>query len=373
MKQSKKPAILVLTSNTLYSLTKPEIILSRFLTEYDLAPVFICPKEGSMVEYLRAQGVAVEIVPNIEKWRHLGVRISAGKIIRKILNIASTYDIKLVHAARLSVTPFGVKLAEKLGVPCLSHLHGVPHRADKFERYLTHQADMLVSVSQAALAKHQPKGNNNAVVVYNGMDIKAFRQKAAEFNARPQLALDTQLLAGMVGINSRKGVDIFIKAAAIVAKQLPQARYIIMGQFPSDAEMKTIRKMLEDAGLSEKILFPGYQENVAAFMRIADCWVVTSRDDAAPMVVMEAMALGKPVIGSDIGGIPEMIMDGKSGYIVPREDIEGFAKAMLELLTKPEKRESFGRESLLWAEANCSYERYKQNMWAIYEKLMNKS
>ena len=368
-----RKAIMVITSSTGYSITHPEIILTRLLKEHDLIPVVICPEDGSLAHFFREQAIRVEILPNINRWRNLVARLTAVSTIGKLIKIAADYDTILVHAARLSATPFAVKLAKKLNVPCISHLHGVPPGPDKFRRYLTHQADILVAVSEGALAACPSQQKDRATVVYNGMDITDFRARSVELNAHALLGVGNNLLVGMAGLNACKGVDVFIEAAGSVAAIMPEVRFLLLGRQPEGKTWKIISEQVEKAGISDKVIFPGYQKNAAAFMAAADIWVVPSRVDAAPMVVMEAMTLGKPVVGSNVGGIPELIQNGGTGYIVPTEDSTALASAIKELLVDGTKRNAFGTSGLKWAENNFSYNGYEKRMWNVYQKLLNKS
>jgi len=364
-------SVLILSSNSDFSLTRPEVILCRFIRKYGLVPVLICPKEGSLSRILREEGISVSILPNIHRWRSFRTRLRAPWMLRFILRIASERDVALVHAGRLSVTPFAVKAARRLGVPCLTHLHGIPRDAGKFRRYLLQQADALIAVSNAVLTYCPAEIRQKAQVIYNGMDIVDFRSRAAESNVRADFGISPHdPIIGMVGPFYRKGADIFIQAAGIVKQDFPSARFLFLGDFRERQMQAQLTTLITSLELQQAVIFAGMQLNIAPFMAASDIWIVPSRHDAAPMVAQEAMALGKPVIGSRVGGIPELVENEITGFIVPPEDPQALAEAICKLLRNPQLRHIFGEAGRKKVGKEYSLEGFYERMSEVYRDLL---
>jgi len=374
MNSAERQSVLVLTSSANASPTNPELALCRFLQERcDLQPLFVCPQEGTLSRGLRALGAEVKVLRHIRRWRNLKARLLFPWIMRDLQRFVSGQRVALVHAARLSVTPFAVKIARRLKIPCISHIHGVPTDSNKFRRYLVHQANVVIGVCDAALTHYKTAPGQEVRVVHNGLDTEAFLARAGESDAGCSLGLRDYLVIGMSGAYPLKGVDVFVEAAAMVGERFSQARFIILGAFRDAGFEKRMERRVRALGLSRHLFFVGFQENVAPYIAATEVWTIPSRVDAAPMIALEAMALGKPVVGSRVGGIPELVCDGETGSIVPAGDAGALAGAICDLLADPVKRNSLGEAGRKRVEKEFSFDRFCGEMKKIYDWLIGGS
>jgi len=157
-----------------------------------------------------------------------------------------------------------------------------------------------------------------------------------------------------------KGVDLAIKALA----QLPEpVRLWIVGDGEESARLKDLCREL---GVTERVRFFGHQSNIQRFTQAADCFVCPSRwADNAPLVNLEAQSSGLPVIGSCVGGIPEYIQDGRTGFLFPSEDYQQLADKIRLLYENPELCQSMQGAARAWAE-NFSYEKRIEGLLDLY-------
>jgi glycosyltransferase involved in cell wall biosynthesis len=136
---------------------------------------------------------------------------------------------------------------------------------------------------------------------------------------------------GFVGrLSEEKSVKTLISAIAIVARSYPDVKLSIVGTGPNEAELKA---QCDELNLNSNITFEGYKSNSFESLREMDVFVLPSRTEGCPIVVLEAMAMGLPVIATNVGGNPELVIDGKTGYLVPVDSSECVAANIEKLIT----------------------------------------
>lgn len=148
-------------------------------------------------------------------------------------------------------------------------------------------------------------------------------------------------LVCVAGLTYGKGHDVLIKAMEIVVEKYQDAKLFLVG----DGECRqSLRKLVEELGLNENIIFLGQLPHCQAISLVADSYVfvLATRFEAFGFVITEAMSVGTPSIASNVGGIPELIRDGIDGYLVPVEDYQLFAEAIMKLLENPSLRDRMG-------------------------------
>jgi glycosyltransferase involved in cell wall biosynthesis len=182
------------------------------------------------------------------------------------------------------------------------------------------------------------------ITIHSGIDLADFdgRTIVPSLRAARGIAEDQPL----VGIAGRfvqvKGMDVFVRAAAQIAASEPRARFFMLGN-DAGPYGDEVHALVLQLGLGEKVTFTGFVDDMHAALADLDIVVVPSRRESAPLVVYEAMALGKPVVASRVHGLPELVDDGVTGLLVPPEDDAATAKAVLSLLADPDRRRAMGQ------------------------------
>jgi glycosyltransferase involved in cell wall biosynthesis len=147
-------------------------------------------------------------------------------------------------------------------------------------------------------------------------------------------------LVGVVArLQPEKGVASFLKAAARVAPQFPEAHFVVAGDGPIRQELVALT---EDLDLGSRVHFLGFRSNASALMRSLDVLVAPSLTEGSPLVTLEAMAAGVPVVASAVGGIPDQIRHDKDGLLVPPGDTDALGNALLALLRDPPRARRLG-------------------------------
>src|SRR3989344_523168 len=191
------------------------------------------------------------------------------------------------------------------------------------DRILQHFCRRLVAVSGAvreSLIAHGIKPEKIAVA-HPAIDLSRF-QHAFPSNMREELGLRDQFIWLFVGrLNRQKAVDVLIRAFAKVARGV----LLIAGQGPDE---KGLRLLARELGAEERVFFLGVRDDIPSLMRSADCLVMPSRWEGFGLVLIEAMAAGVPIVAADFSVVPDIVQNGKTGLIVPRENPEALAEAM---------------------------------------------
>jgi glycosyltransferase involved in cell wall biosynthesis len=173
-------------------------------------------------------------------------------------------------------------------------------------------------------------------------------------------------VVGIVGrLVPEKGVDIFLRAAALVRAVVPSARFLVVGDGPMRPDLE---READSRGLGDRITFTGFRPDATQAIAGLDVLAVPSRSDGSPLVVCEAMAAGVPVVASRVGGLPDLVDDGRSGVLVQPGDVEDLARALVSLLLDPAAAGRLGAGGRELA-ACRSHDRLVDRMTQIYRAL----
>jgi glycosyltransferase involved in cell wall biosynthesis len=173
----------------------------------------------------------------------------------------------------------------------------------------------------------------------------------SEFFAIPNLEEEGQLLyAGT--IDERKNVLDLLRALVIVRQAVPGVRLRVAGRTTSQVYHRKVQDFVATQGLESNVEFLGLQDSTHLMQEYAHCTavVLASRQETAPMAVIEAMAAGKAVVATRVGGVPDLVEDGRSGFTVEPGDVAGFARCIVTLLTDEDLRRRMGLQSRQLAE-----------------------
>ncbi|MEK7728915.1 MAG: glycosyltransferase family 4 protein [candidate division KSB1 bacterium] len=240
-------------------------------------------------------------------------------------------------------------IAAKLaGVPAVIPRRGIDYPLKNRWRYrfaYNVLATRLLANSQAtklALLKNAPWLEEQRVeVIHNGIDHEAFVQSArrsfrVEWNIPPHAPV-----LGFVGqLDERKGLGVLLSAFELIQQRLPEARLVLAGEGP-------LREMIEseirEQGWERSVLLAGFVDDAAAIMQAIDVLLLPSYWEGFGIVILEAMACGRPVITTNISSMPEIVDDGRTGYLIPPGATAALAERAVELLQNKSLRESMGR------------------------------
>ncbi len=299
-----------------------------------------------MLEHLGAQGeIEARRLPGLEReirpWRDLAARRRLREIIRGFRpDVVETHTAKAGFLGRLA--------ARRERVPAIHVFHGHVFAGHfgrfkswlfaRLERFLARRAALLIAVSEATKGELVRRGvapPEKIAVVPLGLELDQLRDARSRRGAlRAELGIDQNApLAGIVArLAPVKDHETFLAAARLVADALPAARFLVAG----DGELRAaLERRAAALGLGHAVRFLGWRRDLADLYGSLDCLVLSSLSEGSPVAVIEALAAGVPAAATAVGGAPELVREGETGFLAPPRDPAGLAAAMRRLLTDP--------------------------------------
>ena len=231
--------------------------------------------------------------------------------------------------------------------------------------------DQFICVSDY-LAEHliQRRGLDITKVktIHNGVDLNYFRETQQSPPIRNEfLRNGEQLLIGAIGrLVAEKGLEYLLEGIPEVFRRFPQAKVLLVG----DGPLKThLERRVTSLGLKGKVIFTGFRSDIREILSCLDILILPSLLEGFPMIILEAMAMAKPIIASDIPGIREQIEDGKTGLLVPAKDSNALATAILKILADNKAAENIGLAARQTVEEKFSIEKMVMETERLYSSL----
>ncbi|MBN2244687.1 MAG: glycosyltransferase family 4 protein [Candidatus Aminicenantes bacterium] len=337
----------------------------------------VCSQDnGPLVEELKQKNI-----------RHLPVsirKITSLKAVKKLRNLMKEQGYDIVHTHGGIAGLYGRWAAFRSGIPVVIHtLHGIHYLYYRnfllrwgyvfLERLFSRFTQTVIFVSHADMEKgrrHRLAPFEKMKVVKNGIDFDKVRVAAVipeKFNLKEQLGLENDFffLGTVARIHRQKNIPGLIKAAVVLQDALPEARFIIVGDGPMMAKVKN---MIERFGLQEIVFLLGERPDAHRIMSQFDVFILPSLWEGLPYVLMEAGALGLPVVASNIAGVREIIQDGETGFLVPKDNPQELVEAIIQLKSDPKLRSELGKRLQEKIQSEYSITRMIREIEEIYSK-----
>ncbi len=270
--------------------------------------------------------------------------------VASISRVIRTNDIDLVHVD--SLHNFVPALAARLtGRPLVwlynDYLPGPVRRAllslaSALASTFLVQGENLKQLHTAG----RPKLRDKTVVLYSGVDARRFApdEHGAEQRRRVREELGLPAECTLVGtiraIHRLKGYTYFLEAAAQIKSRISSAKFLIVGsRLDTDpGYWDHLQQLTEQLGLTQDVVFTGFREDIPAILSALDVFVLASIEESCPVALLEAIAMKVPVVATDVGAVSELVLDGRTGFVVPLRDGGAIAKAALTLLEMPREQ-----------------------------------
>jgi len=317
-------------------------LLSRLDRErFDPAVISLSP--GSSVRRLQKMGIPTVVIDAPDD------DVSVDQVTAHLLSLGA--EIVHNHMYRAEIVGTRAALAvERAGRPrpyVISTVHSSRVRSaeDRAEVCrLTPHMDRLVAVSRAIVQKIRDEGREGAPVslVYNGVDLQRYDHQEPCCTLREDYGMvpDAMIVGVVARLEPEKGHATLLAAWPIVLRTCPDAYLLVVGE---GSRCDDLRGQAADLGIGHRVVFTGRREDIPAITAALDVAVLPSYREAQGLSVLEAMALSRPVVASNVGGIPEMIEDRVNGLLVPPHDAPALAAAIVELLTNHSLADTIGR------------------------------
>jgi glycosyltransferase involved in cell wall biosynthesis len=241
------------------------------------------------------------------------------------------------------------------------------------ETFSNRFASHVITVSSSCrdfLVDHEGVDPEEISLVLNAIDLGHFRPGAvdrASVRAKWKLPKDAPVVAGVGRLNPQKNLSLFLDAAARLAREYPDVRFLLAGTGPEESLLREKCGML---GLGDRVIFAGYVADARQVYAACDLLVMPSLYEGLPMTLLEAMAMGVPVVASRLDGIAEVVTDGESGLLIASGDADGFAAASARLLQDQELRAKITGSAASLVRERFSAERMAREVEEIYRRCL---
>jgi glycosyltransferase involved in cell wall biosynthesis len=244
-------------------------------------------------------------------------------------------------------------------------------------RLLRNHYDQVQAVSDAASQACILRDGLSAekvFTVHNGIEV----DQISAVEPFPRLAEHFRLSSsGPTVVSSSgqlwqvKGVDVLIRAAGVVCRQLPATNFLIAGWAGTDYARK-MQSLICSLGLASRVKLIGQVPTILSILKSSDVFCLLSRSEGLSNALLEAMACGLPCVATSVGGNLEVVEDGRTGFLVTAEDVEGSASRIIELLLNPSLRAEMGKNGQIRAAKHFSVDAMVSRMASLYAMLLNK-
>ena len=301
----------------------------------------VCPFESVVTRRLREAGAEVYVAPMAEEMPWSTIQLAA--------TLVRSGGIDVLHAHLPNAHLLAALAGRLTGKPVLTTIHG--RQLSPLDIELHRLAGSHVSVVcrdtwfQALAVGVAPQ---HLSLIENGVDTAWFAPRAEEaepsrvLRDRWNIASDTPLVGFVGRLSPEKGPDVFLRAALVAHGRQPAAHFVLVGEGPMRAGLE---EQAGRAGLSPFLHFAGACSDMRSVYHDLDAVVSTSHSEAMPLVVMEAMACGLPVIATSVGGVVEMIEHERTGWVVRPGDYEGVGARLHTLLSSAPLAREMGRSA----------------------------
>lgn len=328
-------------------------------------------EEGELAESVYQAGTPLECLGEKNPW-------SVGTMFR-IFSWLRHRHVDILHAYLFGFHLFAALPARLLKVPViLSSRRELAHWQRRKHLVVENLgnlfADGVVACSHAVrqwTLEREKIDPRKIHVIHNGVDLVRFhsRGKAAEVRREFGIPENAPLVGTVANFSEEKGYPYFLAACACIAGKFPEARFLIVGSGPYEAQ---VRSEVGSMPIREKIIFTGSRTDIPELLCALDLFVLASVAEGFPNVLLEAMAVAKPVVATSVGGIPELVDSGRDGVLVPARDSRALAEGVAELLGDPQKAAQMGRRARQKIEERFSIDLMVENYARYYRQWLEK-
>lgn len=334
------------------------------LGKINVLAIIGCPK-GSYLEK-EAKRLALKICP---------IRIRGSLDIVGILALIclvkkEKFDILHIHQGKIFWPSIFVKWFFGNRLKLVFHRH-LDIKSSFISRNHYKFADKIIAVSERVkedLIKFDNAAPSKIVCIYNGMEINEELYNGEKI--RKGCNIEDKITIGIIGgINKPegKGQRYLLEVAYLLKEKYDNLHYLIVGDGSLRADLEKYASKIK---INDIVTFTGFCENVYDFIKAMDIVCLLScGTEALSSTLIEAQLLGKPVIGTDIGGIKETFLNGKTGILIPPRDIESLKKSLIELIENEDKRRSMGEKGKQWAKEKFNIKDFCNSIKSVYEEL----
>ena len=283
--------------------------------------------------------------------------------------------VDVLHTHLFGSNTWGRLLGRLAGVPVIiAHEHWSSRAQNEIwmDRIMYPLSDRILVTSEASkqiVMSSEGIPARYLSVVYNGVDMAKFAARGDRADVRAELGVAPEaVLIGAVGrlTADKGGQDVLIRAVGRVRATCPQVRLVMVGDGPLRPGLEELTAQL---GLTDTVIFTGLRSDVPRLLSALDVFVLPSEREALPVAVLEAMAAGLPVVATRVGGIPEVVEDGATGFLVPPGDVAAMHRILERLTGDPALAARLGAAGQAHVQAHFTVQQMVRQVERLYDQL----
>jgi glycosyltransferase involved in cell wall biosynthesis len=334
------------------------------LTRASFRPLLACQPGSRIGQNAEARGLPVE---------YLKIRANIDPLaVFQFIRMYHRYSVDIVHT-HSSADSWMAGTAAKIS-PRHPSVVRTRHLSASFNNRLIYSfmADRVVTVGSSTrryMIQEKRIPERKVLTIPTGVDLSQFNPQETREDLRGELGIPPGVpVYGTVAVFRRmKGHRYLLAAVPEISRAVPGARLLLIGEGPQE---NNLQKMIEEMGIQESVIMPGFREDIARVLNTLDVFVFPSLQEALGTAVLEAMAMEKPVVASRVGGIPEIVREGRTGYLIDPEDPRAISGGVIRLLKDGEMRRQMGAEGRKLVENHYDTRRMVRQLEKLYYKLM---
>lgn len=337
---------------------------------FDLAVgVFLRPgEESTNVFYQVLQSRGIKAIP------FFCGGFNKLSVVKQLVRIIEEQHFDIVHAHEYKSDLFSFMVSCLVKVPVVTTAHGWIQNSRKSRAaiWLSKKAmrrfDRVIAVSSKLKDELIMSGVNPERInlIYNAIVTENYIPGSYEPEAvrkRHGLPESARLIGNIGRLSPEKGQEVFLKAAAKIVDMYPDLYFVIAGDGPAKKDLEALSRSL---GLAERVIFTGYWDDVRPFYQDLEFMALTSYTEGFPNVLMEALCMGKPVLATSVGGVPDIIEDRQTGHLVQPGDWDAVAARMKELLNDPDQGKKMADKGKLRVLGDFQFKKRVNDLQNLY-------
>jgi glycosyltransferase involved in cell wall biosynthesis len=330
--------------------------------------------DGWFAEHLAHHGIAVDIIQSKKSWDLT--------FLKDLMNYCSANKIDLIHAHLPGANLYGSVAGKMLGIPVICTLHNEMIIAGYVERFGSIKRRIIRSLATryVVVAKYMQqdyivKGKfspRKMVTIYNGLsdsdgqstfDLDAFKRDI-DFHE------GEILITNVANFRPPKGHRVLIEAAHLVHQAAPNVKFLLIGDEGDGSIIGYVRDRIKEWGLADNVKLLGFRKDVYHILRNSDIFLLASNSEGLPISVVEAMLASKTVVATDVGGLSEIVVSGKTGFLVEPNNPKAIADTLLNLVNNAKLRSEIGDQGHQYALATLSIKSMIDQYQKLYRELI---
>ncbi len=331
-------------------------------------PSVLCPHEGALATLFSQEGIPVQFLdfPQLRIQNLLQILRAVLRFRRIVVQGA----FSLIHSDAPRNTLFSAVSLIFTKKKLVWHAR-VSTRDPIYDRMNKHLVSKIICVSLAVKGRFEPC-QSKCVVIYNGVDPSKFSPKTSPgpFKQEVNIPNDYLLVSTIMQVVPSKGVKEFVEAAVSLCEKVQNISFVVVGVWTDDEFIEKLRGIAHP--FRDRIHFLGYRRNIWDILNDTDVFVLPTWPymEGLPRVVIEAMACGVPVVGTDVEGTNEAVVQDETGLLVPPKDAASLANAIMKLIDEPQLRTRFGENGRRRVEQVFDIAKHVSKVEKLYKELL---